>query len=56
MQQIGKKEIEEIVRKAEKAGKKVEFLPSKMVYTRKPGPLGVGQMGSMWKLWGGAIT
>ena len=51
LQQIGKKEVEEIVRKAEKAGKKVEFLPSKMVYTRKPGPLG-GRMKSRWVVCG----
>ena len=51
LQQIGKKEVEEIVRKAERAGKKVEFLPSKMVYTRKPGPLG-GRMKARWVVCG----
>ena len=51
LQQIGKKEVEEIVRKAEKAGKKVEFLPSKMVCTRKPGPLG-GRMKVRWVVCG----
>ena len=51
MKQITKKELEEMIRKADAEGKKVDILPSKLVYTRKPGPNG-GKLKARWAICG----
>ena len=51
MKQITKKELEELIRKADAEGKKVDVLPSKLVYTRKPGPNG-GKLKARWVICG----
>ena len=51
MRQITKKELEEILRKSHEEGKRVEILPSKLVYTRKPGPHG-GKLKTRWVICG----
>ena len=38
--EIGPHELAQLKQKAEKAGKGVEYIPSKLVFTRKPGPDG----------------
>ena len=35
---VSKKELEEVIRQAHSKGKKVELIPSKLVFTRKPAP------------------
>ena len=41
MVELGKSEVEEVVRKAQSRGQQVEFIPSKLVFTKKPAEKGL---------------
>ena len=48
-----KNKVEELLRKASASKKKVEIIPSKLVFTKKPAPGGCrrkARMGGMWQL------
>ena len=51
LKEIGKEELQDLVRKAAASGRKVEFVPSKMVFTKKPGPKG-GKAKARWVVCG----
>lgn len=51
MREVKKAELEQMIREADKKGKRIVFLPSKMVFTVKPGPQG-GKRKARWVICG----
>ena len=55
LRQITKNEFEEMKEETQRGGRRIEVIPSKVVFTRKPGPKGgktEGEMGGLRKLRG----